>query len=68
MSLIWYCTNCEAKEPVEPTGDGFEYDVGDKEPCIDCGSGTAHVLHERDLPAFLEERKTLAAEDEEADE
>ena len=42
--LFWHCTGCGAHEPVVPTGEGVEYIVGDKEPCISCGKGTAHVM------------------------
>ena len=28
----------------EPTGDDVAYGLGDHEPCIDCGDGTAHVV------------------------
>jgi hypothetical protein len=41
--LIWHCLDCGDSGPVEPTGDGEEYGIGDHEPCITCGSGTAYV-------------------------
>lgn len=40
--LYWHCLRCGDSEPVEPTGDGDEYALGDFEPCA-CG-GTAHVV------------------------
>ena len=42
--LRWHCFDCGAHEAVAPTGDGDEYAMGDKEPCISCGHGTAHVV------------------------
>ena len=37
-TLYWHCPNCGSHEPVEPTGDGIEYEIGDSEPCIECCS------------------------------
>lgn len=34
--LYWHCPNCGSHEPVDPTGDGDEYNLGDCEPCIEC--------------------------------
>lgn len=42
--LYWHCLNCGAHEPVEPTGGTEQYGLGDRERCIDCGDGTAHVV------------------------
>jgi hypothetical protein len=42
--LYWHCLQCGDHEPVAPTGDGNEYVLGDKERCIKCGDGTAHVV------------------------
>lgn len=42
--LYWHCLACGAHDPVEPTGDDVAYGLGDHEPCIDCGDGTAHVV------------------------
>lgn len=42
--LYWHCLQCGAHEPVQPTGDEHGYKLGDHEPCIDCGDGTAHVV------------------------
>lgn len=49
MSLVWFCKNCEALEPVESTGDpDEEYAAGDTEKCIDCGS-FCKIYDEADL-------------------
>lgn len=40
----WHCLQCGAHDPVEPTGSDEQYVLGDHEPCIDCGDGTAHVM------------------------
>jgi len=44
--LYWHCLQCGAHEPVEPTGgtEHEQYELGDHEPCITCGDGTAHVV------------------------
>lgn len=48
--LYWHCLHCGANDPVEPTGDvgptgeAVSYVLGDHEPCITCGDGTAHVV------------------------
>lgn len=43
--LYWHCLRCGGHDPVEPTGDpGVEYVLGDREPCVDCGEGTAYVV------------------------
>lgn len=41
--LYWHCLRCGANDPVELTGDEVTYDLGDREPCTDCGDGTAYV-------------------------
>jgi hypothetical protein len=43
-NLYWHCTTCGDHEPVTPTGDDVVYSVGDKEPCITCPTGFAHVM------------------------
>lgn len=35
----WHCKFCGDHEQAEEP-----YEVGDKEPCITCGQGTAHVM------------------------
>lgn len=53
--LVWYCKNCEAKEPVEDTGDPeSDYVEGDTEKCIDCGS-FCKVYDEDTLKEILED-------------
>jgi len=44
--LYWHCLQCGAHDPVEPTGgtEQEQYALGDHEPCIKCGYGTAHVV------------------------
>lgn len=43
--LYWHCLHCGAHESVQPTGDAKQvYALGDREPCIDCDGGTAHVV------------------------
>ena len=44
--LYWHCLQCGAHDPVEPTGgiEQEQYALGDHEPCIECGYGTAHVV------------------------
>lgn len=54
--LYWHCLQCGAHVPVEPTGDAEEYVVGDKEPCIDCGAGVAHVMTLRTGAAYEQGR------------
>lgn len=56
--LYWHCLQCGAHEPVEPTGGTNEYALGDKEPCITCGDGTAHVVTLR-LGAAYEQGRAL---------
>jgi len=36
--LVWHCDNCGNREPAFPP-----YEVGDDEPCVHCGEGTARV-------------------------
>lgn len=45
-ALYWHCLQCGAHDPVEPTGgtEQDQYALGDHEPCITCGDGTAHVV------------------------
>jgi hypothetical protein len=44
-NLYWYCKECNEYELVTTTGDlKQEYCIGDKEPCINCENGTAHVV------------------------
>ena len=50
--LYWHCLQCGAHDPVEPTGDVEQYVLGDHEPCITCGDGTAHVMTVRLGAAF----------------
>lgn len=54
----WHCLQCGAHDPVEPTGDEVEYTLGDHEPCIECGSGTAHVVTLR-MGAAYEQGRAL---------
>ena len=42
--LYWHCLDCGDHDPVEPTGDGNAYALGDRAPCITCSVGTAHVV------------------------
>ena len=58
--LYWHCLQCGAHDPVEPTGGAEQYVLGDHEPCIDCGDGTAHVMTVR-LAAAYEQGRALAA-------
>lgn len=44
IDLFWHCLQCGAHDPVEPTGGPEKYTLGDHEPCISCGDGTAHVM------------------------
>lgn len=44
LPLYWHCLQCGAHEPVELTGGDEQYTLGDHEPCITCGDGTAHVV------------------------
>lgn len=53
--LLWFCKNCRAQEPVESTGDSdSEYNEGDMEKCIDCGS-FCKVYNEKGLPDLIKE-------------
>lgn len=38
-NAFWYCKFCSGREPAEPP-----YELGDSEPCSECGEGTAYVL------------------------
>jgi hypothetical protein len=51
-NLYWHCLQCGEHDPVEPTGDTVEYALGDHEPCITCGDGTAHVVTLRQGAAY----------------
>ncbi len=42
--LYWHCLQCGDHEEVKPTGGSHEYVLGDKEKCIACGEGMAHVV------------------------
>lgn len=42
--LFWHCLHCGAHDRVELTGGEEAYVIGDCEPCITCGDGTAHVV------------------------
>ena len=54
--LYWHCLACGDHEPVEPTGGAEEYVLGDKERCITCGDGTAHVVTLRRGAAYEQGR------------
>lgn len=47
---FWHCTWCGDHEPAEEP-----YEVGDKEPCITCGEGTAHVMTIKQAARFESE-------------
>lgn len=42
--LYWHCLQCGDHAPVEPTGDGNNYALGDSEKCTECGEGFSHVV------------------------
>lgn len=48
--LYWHCKFCGAHEKAEPP-----YELGDKEPCITCGQGTAHVMTTKEAAKFESE-------------
>ena len=50
--LFWHCLDCGDHEPITPTGGAESYDVGDKEKCIACGDGTAHVVTIKEGAAY----------------
>jgi hypothetical protein len=52
--LYWHCVRCRSNDPVEPTGDGNEYALGDHEPC-ECG-GTAHAMTIKRAAAYEQGR------------
>jgi hypothetical protein len=58
--LYWHCLQCGAHDPVEPTGgtEQEQYGLGDHEPCITCGSGTAYVVTLR-MGACYEQGRAL---------
>ena len=58
--LYWHCLQCGNHEPVEDTGGSEEeqYMLGDCEPCIYCGDGTAHVVTLR-MGAAYEQGRAL---------
>lgn len=46
----WHCKFCGEHEPAaEP------YAIGDKEPCVTCGQGTAHVMSLKEAARFESE-------------
>lgn len=45
--LYWHCKFCGDHEKAEPP-----YELGDKEPCITCGQGTAHVMTIKEAAKF----------------
>lgn len=46
----WHCKFCGDHEPAEEP-----YELGDKEPCIKCGMGTAHVMTLKQAAKFESE-------------
>ena len=60
QELYWHCLQCGAHDPVEPTGgtERDQYALGDHEPCITCGDGTAHVVTLR-MGACYEQGRAL---------
>ena len=53
VELYWHCLRCGAHEPIESTGEtASEYELGDHEPCIDCGDGAAHVMTLKQAAAY----------------
>lgn len=46
----WHCKYCGDHEPADEP-----YVVGDKEPCITCGKGTAHVMTSKQAAKFESE-------------
>lgn len=64
-SLYWHCRRCGAHEPVEPTGGDERYRLGDREKCITCGSGMAHVVTLR-MGAAYEQGRALGMSEQEA--
>lgn len=50
MSLLWYCANCERREPTIFSDDEGTVELGDRGPCDDCGD-TAEVIHSSDVRA-----------------
>jgi len=58
MDLYWHCLKCGAHELVQPTGGDEKYVLGDKEKCIECGDGMAHVVTLR-MGAAYEQGRAL---------
>lgn len=56
-TLYWHCPNCGSHEPVEPTGDGVEYEMGDSDQCAECYS-PSYVVTIRQAAA-IEQAKAL---------
>lgn len=48
--LWWHCRYCGDHEEAE-----MPYEHGDKEPCIKCGNGMAHVMTTKEAARFESE-------------
>jgi hypothetical protein len=58
VALYWHCLQCGDHEPIKLTGDIEEYGIGDREKCITCGDGIAHVVT-LDIAARYEQGRAL---------